>query len=120
MAKPLRAPIGVCGMITPWNWPIDHIALKVIPAIAAGCTMVLKPSELTPISAIRYAEILDEAGVPKGVFNLVHGEGPVVGAAMSKHADIAMMSFNGVAPRRHGCLNRQRANGQASGAGTGR
>ena len=91
----VRAPIGVCGMITPWNWPINQIALKVIPAIAAGCTMVLKPSELTPISAILYAEILHEAGVPKGVFNMVHGEGPVVGAALSKHTDVAMMSFTG-------------------------
>ena len=87
--------IGVCGLITPWNWPINQIVLKVIPALAAGCTMVLKPSELTPLSAILYAEVLDEAGVPPGVFNLIHGEGPVVGAAMSSHEDIALMSFTG-------------------------
>jgi len=91
----LRQPIGVVGMITPWNWPINQIALKVLPALAAGCTMVLKPSELTPISAILYAEVLDEAGVPPGVFNLVQGAGPVVGAALSRHRDVAMMSFTG-------------------------
>ncbi|MGB8622746.1 MAG: aldehyde dehydrogenase family protein [Paracoccaceae bacterium] len=91
----LREPIGVCGLITPWNWPINQIALKVLPALAAGCTMILKPSELTPLDAMLYAEVLDEAGVPKGVFNLVNGEGPVVGSAMSKHPDIDMMSFTG-------------------------
>ncbi len=91
----VREPIGVCGLITPWNWPINQIVLKVIPALAAGCTMVLKPSELTPLSAILYAEVLDEAGIPAGVFNMVHGEGPVVGAALSRHPDIAMMSFTG-------------------------
>ncbi|WP_460273783.1 aldehyde dehydrogenase family protein [Celeribacter sp. ULVN23_4] len=87
--------IGVCGFITPWNWPINQIALKVIPALAAGCTMVLKPSELTPMNALLYAEILHEAGVPKGVFNLVNGDGPTVGAALSTHPDVAMMSFTG-------------------------
>ncbi|MBW6417179.1 aldehyde dehydrogenase family protein [Celeribacter sp. PS-C1] len=87
--------IGVCGFITPWNWPINQIALKVIPALAAGCTMVLKPSELTPMNALLYAEILHEAGVPKGVFNLVNGDGPGVGAAISAHPDIAMVSFTG-------------------------
>ncbi|MCA0043803.1 aldehyde dehydrogenase family protein [Celeribacter litoreus] len=87
--------IGVCGFITPWNWPINQIALKVIPALAAGCTMVLKPSELTPMSALLYAEILEEAGVPKGVFNLVNGDGPTVGAAISAHPDVAMVSFTG-------------------------
>lgn len=91
----LRQAIGVVGMITPWNWPINQIALKVLPALAAGCTMVLKPSELTPISAILYAEVIDEAGVPPGVFNLVHGAGPVVGAVLSRHPDVAMMSFTG-------------------------
>ncbi|MEM9629817.1 MAG: aldehyde dehydrogenase family protein [Pseudomonadota bacterium] len=91
----VRGPIGVCGMITPWNWPINQIVLKVAPALAAGCTMVLKPSEMTPISAILYAEVLDEAGVPAGVFNLVHGEGPEVGAALSRHPDVTMMSFTG-------------------------
>ena len=91
----LREPIGVCGLITPWNWPMNQIALKVIPALATGCTCILKPSEHTPISAMIYAEIIDEAGFPAGVFNLVHGDGPTVGAAMSRHPDIQMMSFTG-------------------------
>ncbi|MCF4098264.1 aldehyde dehydrogenase family protein [Maritalea mediterranea] len=91
----VREPIGVCGLITPWNWPINQIALKVLPALAAGCTMVLKPSEFTPFNAMLYADILSEAGVPKGVFNLVNGEGPVAGAALSRHPDVAMMSFTG-------------------------
>ena len=91
----VREPIGVCGLITPWNWPINQIALKVLPALAAGCTCVLKPSEHTPLSAIIYTEILHEAGCPPGVFNLVNGEGPEVGAAMSRHPDIQMMSFTG-------------------------
>jgi len=91
----LHEPIGVCGFITPWNWPINQIALKVIPAIAAGCTMVLKPSELTPMNALLYAEILEQAGVPAGVFNLVNGDGPNVGAAISSHPDVAMVSFTG-------------------------
>jgi aldehyde dehydrogenase (NAD+) len=82
-------------MITPWNWPLNQIACKVAPALAAGCTMILKPSEYTPSSALIFAEILDEAGVPKGVFNLVNGVGAEVGAAMSAHADIDMMSFTG-------------------------
>jgi aldehyde dehydrogenase (NAD+) len=90
-----REPIGVCGMITPWNWPMNQIACKVAPALAAGCTMVLKPSELGPLSAHLFAEILDQAGVPKGVFNLVDGEGPVVGSALASHPDIAMISFTG-------------------------
>ena len=91
----LREPIGVCGLITPWNWPMNQIALKVIPALATGCTCVLKPSEHTPISAMIYAEIVHEAGFPAGVFNLVQGDGPTVGAAMSRHCDIQMMSFTG-------------------------
>ncbi|MBE3636598.1 aldehyde dehydrogenase family protein [Mangrovicoccus algicola] len=91
----VKEPIGVVGLITPWNWPINQIALKVLAALAAGCTMVLKPSELTPLSGLLYAEILDEAGMPPGVFNLVNGTGPEVGAALSKHPDIAMMSFTG-------------------------
>lgn len=91
----LKESIGVCGLITPWNWPMNQIALKVIPALATGCTCVLKPSEHTPLSATVYAEIIDAAGFPAGVFNLVHGEGPVVGAAMSRHPDIQMMSFTG-------------------------
>ncbi|WP_417814685.1 aldehyde dehydrogenase family protein [Thalassospira alkalitolerans] len=91
----LREPIGVCGLITPWNWPINQIVLKVIPALATGCTCVLKPSEFTPLNAILYAEMIDEAGFPAGTFNLVNGAGPVAGSAMSKHPDIAMMSFTG-------------------------
>lgn len=91
----VREPIGVCGLITPWNWPMNQIALKVIPALAVGCTVVLKPSEIAPMSAMLFAEFVDEAGLPKGVFNLVNGEGPVVGEAMSQHPDIDMMSFTG-------------------------
>ena len=90
-----REPIGVCGLITPWNWPINQIALKVIPALAAGATCVLKPSEHTPLSAQVYAEIVDAAGYPPGVFNLVQGDGPTLGAALSRHPDVAMMSFTG-------------------------
>ncbi len=88
-------PIGVCGLITPWNWPVNQISLKVIPALAAGNTCVLKPSEHTPLSAKLYAEMIDAAGFPAGVFNLVFGDGPTVGAAMSRHPDVAMMSFTG-------------------------
>lgn len=88
-------PVGVCGFITPWNWPINQIACKVAPAIAAGCTMVLKPSELCPINAILMAEIIHEAGLPKGVFNLVNGDGPGVGETLSKHPGVDMMSFTG-------------------------
>lgn len=91
----VREPIGVCGLITPWNWPINQIAVKVAPALAAGCTMVLKPSEIAPFDAIIFAEVLDAAGVPAGVFNLVNGDGPGVGAAISSHPDIAMVSFTG-------------------------
>ena len=91
----VKEPIGVCGLITPWNWPMNQIAVKVAPAIAAGCTMVLKPSEIAPFDAILFAEILDEAGVPAGVFNLINGDGPGVGTALSQHPDIAMVSFTG-------------------------
>jgi len=91
----LREPIGVCGLITPWNWPMNQIALKVIPALATGCCCVLKPSEHTPISAMIYAEIIDAAGFPPGVFKLVQGDGPTVGAALSRHKDVQMMSFTG-------------------------
>ena len=91
----LREPVGICGLITPWNWPINQIACKVAPALAAGCTMVLKPSEIAPFSAILFAEILHAAGVPPGVFNLVNGEGPTVGAALSSHPGIDMISFTG-------------------------
>ena len=90
-----REPIGVCGLITPWNWPMNQVAVKVAPALAAGCTMVLKPSEIAPFDAMVFAEILDAAGVPAGVFNLVNGDGPGVGAAISGHPGIAMVSFTG-------------------------
>jgi aldehyde dehydrogenase (NAD+) len=88
-------PIGVCGLITPWNWPINQIALKVIPALATGCTMVLKPSEIAPISGLLFAEMIDEVGFPKGVFNLVNGDGVGVGTYLSGHPDIDMISFTG-------------------------
>ena len=88
-------PIGVCGLITPWNWPINQIALKVIPALATGCTMILKPSEIAPLSAILFAEMIDEAGFPAGVFNLVNGDGAGVGSLMSGHPDIDLISFTG-------------------------
>src|SRR5258707_1586367 len=90
-----KEPIGVCGLITPWNWPMNQITSKVAPALAAGCTVVLKPSEIAPLSAILFAEVLHEAGVPKGVFNLVNGDGPTVGEAISRHPDIDMVSFTG-------------------------
>ena len=88
-------PIGVCGLITPWNWPINQIALKVVPAFAAGCTMILKPSEIAPISGMLFAEMIDEAGFPSGVFNLVNGDGAGVGTHISGHPDIDMISFTG-------------------------
>jgi len=91
----IREPVGVCGLITPWNWPINQIACKVAPALAAGCTVVLKPSEIAPVDATLFAEVLDAAGVPAGVFNLVHGDGSGVGSALSSHPDIDMMSFTG-------------------------
>ncbi|QDZ12452.1 aldehyde dehydrogenase family protein [Devosia ginsengisoli] len=91
----LYEPIGIAGLITPWNWPLNQIAVKVAPALATGCTIVFKPSEVAPLNAIILAEILDEAGVPSGVFNLVHGDGPGVGSVMSRHAGIDMMSFTG-------------------------
>ena len=91
----LHEPIGVCGLITPWNWPMNQVTLKVIPAIAAGCTVVLKPSEIAPMSSVVFAEIVDEAGLPAGVFNMVNGDGPGVGEAMSRHPGIDMMSFTG-------------------------
>jgi aldehyde dehydrogenase (NAD+) len=90
-----KEPIGVCGLITPWNWPMNQIVCKVAPALAAGCTMVLKPSEFAPLSACLFAQILHEAAVPPGVFNLVNGDGPTVGAAISSHPDVAMVSFTG-------------------------
>jgi aldehyde dehydrogenase (NAD+) len=90
-----REPIGVCGLITPWNWPVNQIACKVLPALAAGCTMVLKPSEESPIDAIIWSEVMEAAGTPKGVYNMIQGSGAVVGEAMSSHPDIDMMSFTG-------------------------
>ncbi len=90
-----REPVGVCGLITPWNWPLNQIGCKVAPALAAGCTMVLKPSEVAPLSAHIFAEVMHEAGVPKGVFNMIDGDGPTVGEALSRHPDIDMMSFTG-------------------------
>ncbi|NIV18845.1 MAG: aldehyde dehydrogenase family protein [Woeseiaceae bacterium] len=91
----IREAIGVCGLITPWNWPINQVAVKVAPALAAGCTMVLKPSEIAPFDAMIFAEVLDAAGVPAGVFNLVNGDGPEVGTAISGHPDVDMVSFTG-------------------------
>ncbi|HEX9966116.1 MAG TPA: aldehyde dehydrogenase family protein [Allosphingosinicella sp.] len=90
-----KEPIGVCGFITPWNWPINQIATKVFPALATGCTMVLKPSEIAPFSAYLFAQVLDSAGVPAGVFNLVNGDGPGVGAAIAAHPGVDMVSFTG-------------------------
>ncbi len=88
-------PVGVCGLITPWNWPMNQVVAKVAPALAAGCAMILKPSEFAPLSSYLFAQILHEAGVPAGVFNLVSGDGPTVGAAISAHPDVAMVSFTG-------------------------
>ncbi len=91
----VREPIGVCGLITPWNWPMNQVACKVAPALAVGCTMILKPSEIAPFSAQVWTEILDAAGVPAGVFNLVNGDGPGVGAPIASHPEIDMVSFTG-------------------------
>ncbi|MBI5258110.1 MAG: aldehyde dehydrogenase family protein [Burkholderiales bacterium] len=91
----VKEPIGVCALITPWNWPMNQIACKVAPALAVGCTMVLKPSEIAPFSAQIFAEILDAAGVPAGVFNLVNGDGPGVGTALSSHPEVDLVSFTG-------------------------
>jgi aldehyde dehydrogenase (NAD+) len=90
-----KEPIGVCGLITPWNWPMNQIVCKVAPALAAGCTMVLKPSEMAPLSGYLFAQILHDAAVPPGVFNLVNGNGPTVGAAIASHPDVALVSFTG-------------------------
>ncbi len=91
----LREPIGVCALITPWNWPLNQIVCKVAPAIAAGCTVVLKPSEIAPISGIVFAEVMQAAGIPAGVFNLINGTGPDVGQVMAGHKDVDMVSFTG-------------------------
>jgi len=90
-----REPIGVCGLITPWNWPLNQVASKVAPALATGCTVVLKPSEIAPLSAMLFAEIVHDAGIPAGVFNLVNGDGPTVGEAIAAHPEIDMVSFTG-------------------------
>ncbi len=91
----IKEAVGVCALITPWNWPMNQVTLKTIPALLAGCTMVLKPSEVAPMSSLLFAEILDEAGVPAGVFNLVNGDGVGVGSQLSAHPDIDMVSFTG-------------------------
>jgi aldehyde dehydrogenase (NAD+) len=91
----VQEPVGVCALITPWNWPMNQVAAKVVPALAAGCTMVLKPSEYSPFSAIIWAKIMHEAGVPAGVFNLINGDGQSVGAPLSSHREVDMVSFTG-------------------------
>jgi len=93
--RTLLEPIGVAALITPWNWPMNQIVLKAVPAMAAGCTMVLKPSEIAPLSGLLFAEMVDEAGLPPGVFNLVNGDGPGVGSQLSAHPDVDMVSFTG-------------------------
>ena len=91
----VHEPIGVCGLITPWNWPMNQVTLKVVPALAAGCTCVLKPSEVAPLSSALFAALIDEAGFPDGVFNMVHGDGPSCGAALAAHPDVDLISFTG-------------------------
>ncbi len=111
--------IGVCALITPWNWPMNQIACKVAPALVAGCTMVLKPSEIAPLSGVLFAQVCHEAGVPAGVFNMVNGTGPVVGARMSSHPEVDMVSLYRVDPRGHGGGGSSGPHGQAGGAGVG-
>ena len=94
-ANVVREPVGVCALITPWNWPVNQLAAKIVPALLAGCTVVLKPSEQSPLSAQLFAEFIDEAGLPPGVFNMVHGTGPIVGHALSTHPEVDMVSFTG-------------------------
>ena len=91
----IKEPIGVCGLITPWNWPMNQVTLKVVPALAVGCTVVLKPSEIAPLSSIVFAEIVEAAGFPAGVFNMVNGDGVGVGTQLSSHPDVDMLSFTG-------------------------
>ncbi|MEP4147539.1 MAG: aldehyde dehydrogenase family protein [Halioglobus sp.] len=91
----IKEPIGVCGMITPWNWPINQITCKVAPALAVGCTIILKPSEVAPLSGYLFTEIVHEAGLPAGVFNMINGDGPGVGTAISSHPEVDMVSFTG-------------------------
>ncbi|TSB04985.1 aldehyde dehydrogenase family protein [Sphingorhabdus contaminans] len=94
-ARLVREPIGVCVLITPWNWPVNQLAAKIGPALVAGCTMILKPSEVAPLSAQLFAEFIDEAGFPAGVFNMVHGTGPAIGDALTSHPEVDMISFTG-------------------------
>lgn len=93
--RTIYEPIGVCALITPWNWPMNQIVLKVVPAMLAGCTMILKPSEIAPLSGILFSEMMDEAGVPAGVYNMLNGDGPGVGSQLSAHTDVDMVSFTG-------------------------
>ncbi len=102
-----KVPVGVCGLITPWNWPVNQISCKVAPALAVGCTVVLKPSEVAPLSGYLFSQVMHEAGVPAGVYNMVNGDGPVVGTALSRHPDVDMVSFTG--STRAGCLVAQNA-----------
>ncbi len=102
-----KVPVGVCGLITPWNWPVNQISCKVAPALAVGCTVVLKPSEVAPLSGYLFSKVMHEAGVPAGVYNMVNGDGPVVGTALSRHPDVDMVSFTG--STRAGCLVAQNA-----------
>ena len=115
-----KEPIGVCGLITPWNWPVNQIACKVAPALAVGCTMVLKPSELSPFSAQIWTEILHAAGVPAGVFNLVNGDGPTVGAAISSHPEVDLGQLHRQHARGHRGGAQCGAHGQAGAPGAGR
>ena len=115
-----KEPIGVCGLITPWNWPINQVAVKVYPALATGCTMVLKPSEVAPFSAYIFTEIMDAAGVPAGVFNLVNGDGPGVGVALASHPDIDMVSFTGSTRAGIEVATTRRPDGEAGDPGTRR
>ena len=116
----VKEPVGVCAFITPWNWPINQIACKVVPALATGCTMVLKPSEIAPFSGQLWAEVMHAAGVPAGVFNLVNGDGPTVGVALSSHPDVDMVSFTGSTRAGIEVAKERRADGQARRAGTRR
>ena len=116
----VREPVGVVGAITPWNYPLHQIALKVAPALAAGCTVVLKPSEVAPFNAFILAEVIEAAGLPKGVFNLVTGYGPAVGEALAKHPQVDMISFTGSTRAGKRISEARRADGQARGAGARR
>jgi hypothetical protein len=116
----VKEPIGVCGLITPWNWPVNQIACKVAPALAVGCTVVLKPSEIAPLSAQVWAEIMHEAGVPAGVFNMVHGDGPTVGAALSSAPGRGHDVLHRVHPRGHTGGDERGAHGQARDPGARR